>query len=625
MELLSAGFAPARGFPPSQVIPASIVAVLITVAVALGAVRYRQGRFPALGRVADRASQATGLPRWAALPIATTTVSLLIAVFGFYWDVAWHIDKGRDQGPFSTPAHYPIIIGLLGIAIAGVMSLALDTDDHPNGVRLPRLGRVSIGGALMTLCGLVALAGFPLDDVWHTLFGQDVTLWGPTHIQMIGGASLATVAAWILREEGMRRNPDAHRAARHRAGIAGRIARYADVAVGGSVLIGLSTLQGEFDFGVPQFRAVYHPILIMLAAGIALVAARIRSGKGGALAAALMFIVIRGGLTLLIGPGLGRTTLHFPLYLAEALLVEATALVVPTTKQVRFGLVSGVLIGTVGLAAEWGWSQIWMPLPWQPAMLPLAATLGFAAAVAAGVLGGMMGRSLLPPGSERQPSPRVAAPLAWAAALACIAIAMPMGAHNNYTATVSLTNVTDAPQRSVMATVKLDPPQAADNATWFDLTSWQGGNGVFHSQIVGQWVVPLHKVAPGVYRSTTPVPVYGKWKTLLRLATVSSLQAVPIYLPADPAIPAKAIPAPATFTRNFEPDKKILQREAVGGSVNLQRAAYAALALIGLIWIAGLALGLRRLDRTAAAPSNLARDLGRPVFAAPSGSVHQVR
>src|SRR5437588_12638781 len=159
----AAGFAPARGFPPGRVIPASIVAVLLTVGVVLGAIRYRQGRFAALERLASRSEQATGLPKWAALPIGMTTLSLLIAVFGFYWDVAWHIDKGRDDGPFSTPAHYPIIIGLLGIAIAGVTSLTLDTDDHPHGIRLPgirghSLGRVSIGGSLLTLCGLLALA-----------------------------------------------------------------------------------------------------------------------------------------------------------------------------------------------------------------------------------------------------------------------------------------------------------------------------------------------------------------------------------------------------------------------------------------------------------------------------------
>jgi len=93
------------------------------------------------------------------------------------------------------------------------------------------------------------------------------------------------------------------------------------------------------------------------------------------------------------------------------------------------------------------------------------------------------------------------------------------------------------------------------------------------------------------------VPVYGQWKTLLRLGTVGSLQAVPVYLPADPAIPAKGVKASPTFTRSFVADKKVLQREAVGGSVNLQRAAYAALGLIGIIWIAAVAFGLRRLDR----------------------------
>src|SRR3954469_22407137 len=159
----AAGFAPARGFPPTQVTPATIVAVVITVAVAYGAVRYRQGRFAWLERVAAGAEARTGPPGWASVPAAVVAVSLLIAVFGFYWDVAWHIDKGRDDGPFSTPAHYPIIIGLLGIAIAGVLAVVLDRDDHPGGVQLRPGWRVSIGGALLLLCGTVALAGFPLD------------------------------------------------------------------------------------------------------------------------------------------------------------------------------------------------------------------------------------------------------------------------------------------------------------------------------------------------------------------------------------------------------------------------------------------------------------------------------
>ena len=596
--LVAAGSAPARGFPPNQVIPATIVAVLLTVGVVYGAVRYRQGRFAALERLATGVEKHSGLPAWAALPSLVTSVSLLVAVFGFYWDVAWHIDKGRDDGPFSTPAHYPIIIGLVGIAIAGVLAVVLDKDDHPNGIKLRPGWRVSVGGALLLLCGLVALAGFPLDDVWHTLFGQDVTLWGPTHIQMIGGASLATLATWMLQEEGTRRHPELRQAAGQRRTPSSILIRRSTVIAAGAFLMGLSTLQGEFDFGVPQFRAVYHPILIMLAAGIGLVCARVRAGRGAAIGAALFFILMRGGLTLIID-GLGRSTLHFPLYLAEAVLVELVALVISTRRQVLFGFVSGLAIGTIGLAAEWGWTHVWMPLPWNAAMWPEGAILGLLAALAGGVLGALAGRALLPVDAPRQRSPRFVVPLAWAGALAVIAIAMPMSSHSDYKATVTLTNASPAPQRTVIATVKLDPPTAADNATWFNLTSWQGGTGTYNGQIVGQWVVPMKAVtgSPGVYRSATPVPVYGKWKTLLRLATVGSLQAVPIYMPDDPAIPAKGVKALPSFTRPFVADKKVLQREAVGGPVNLERAAYAMLGLIALIWIAAVAFGLRRLDQ----------------------------
>src|SRR4051812_24293618 len=606
LHVLSAGVAPARGFPPNQVIPATVVAILLTAAVAYGAWRYRQGRFAALDRVADAAGARSGLPGWAALPSIVTALSLVVAVFGFYWGVAWHIDKGRDNGPFGTPAHYFIIAGLLGIAIAGVLAVVLDKDDHPDGITLRPGWRVSIGGALLLLCGMIALAGFPLDDLWHTMFGQDVTLWGPTHIQMIGGASLATLGTWMLEEEGRRRHPERRRAIAGRGGVLGFVVGRSDIIAAGAFLAGLSTLQGEFDFGVPQFRAVYQPILIMLAAGIGLVAARIRAGRGGAIGAVIVFLVIRGGLTLLIAPGLGRSVLHFPLYIVEALLVEAVAFAVSPRKQVTFGAVSGLLIGTVGLAAEWGWSHIWMPLPWTSALWPLAAILGFTAAIAAGVLGGLAGRALLPEDAPRQRSPRFLVPIAWAAAFTTLALALPMSAHSDYKATVTLKDVGDGPQRSVLATVKLDPPQAADNATWFTITSWQGGTGTYNSTLTGQWVVPLQPVAgqPGTFRTTTPVPVYGKWKTLLRLATVGSLQALPIYMPADPAIPAKGVPAAAHFTRPFEQDKKILQREAVGGSPALQLAAYIALGVIGLIWVGAVAFGLRRLDRLDRRPTD---------------------
>src|SRR5205085_9637464 len=138
-----------------------------------------------------------------------------------------------------------------------------------------------------------------------------------------------------LEEEGRRRHPERRRAIAGRGGLLGFVVGRSDIIAAGAFLVGLSTLQGEFDFGVPQFRAVYQPILIMLAAGIGLVTARIRAGRGGAIGAALFFLVLRGGLSLII-VGLGRSTLHFPLYLAEAVIVELVALVVSTRKQVTF-------------------------------------------------------------------------------------------------------------------------------------------------------------------------------------------------------------------------------------------------------------------------------------------------
>ena len=93
-----------------------------------------------------------------------------------------------------------------------------------------------------------------------------------------------------------------------------------------ALLLVLSLLQGEFDFGVPQFALIFHPMTVMLAASLGLVAARIFMGPGAALGGAVLFLVIRGVITLLVGPVLGEPVHVFPLYLVEALIVEAVAL-----------------------------------------------------------------------------------------------------------------------------------------------------------------------------------------------------------------------------------------------------------------------------------------------------------
>jgi hypothetical protein len=583
---------PARGAALDQVVVATALALALAAVLAWVAVATHAGRLRGVRRLGALSERVSGLPAWAALPIAIGAVSLIVAAFGFYWDVSWHIDRGRDPGPFANPAHWFIIVGLAGLAVAGLTSIALTTDPPRTAIRLRRGWDVPIGGALVLVCGAIALAGFPLDDVWHALFGQDVTLWGPTHIQMIGGASLATLAMWILLEEGRRSRPAATRSPRLLPWITKRY----DVLMGGSFLLGLSTLQAEFDFGVPQFRQLYQPVMVMLAAGMGLVAVRIRAGRGGALGATAFFLAMRATLALLVGPVLGRSTLHFPLYLVEALLVEAVAFAVPTKRHLRFGLWSGLLIGTVGLGAEWGWTHLWMPLPWQAALWPLGAVFGLLAALSGGVLGSLIGRALVERGPGRR---RTSARLAVAAGLVaafCLAFPVPLSAHRDYRADVSLQTVRPGLDRWTTATVRLSPPNAADDAEWFNVTAWQGAQGTRGGLVLD----PVVRTGPGVYRTESAFPVFGEWKALLRLHVGSSMQAVPIYLPPDRAIPAPAVSASDRFERSFVPDKRILQREAIGGTSALSGLAYGLLGTIGLLWIASLAWGLGRIGRSTA-------------------------
>ena len=175
----------------------------------------------------------------------------------------------------------------------------------------------------MVACASFALIGFPLDDVSHRLFGQDVTLWGPTHLMMLGGAALTLVADPRAARRGAARAARARdgRRRRRRAVEPAPRACAARRMVGacGGMLVGLSIFQGEFDYGVPQFRLLVPPAADRRSRPRSRsCCARTLIGRGGALAAVAFFLVLRGALALLVGPVLGETVPHFPLYVAEA-------------------------------------------------------------------------------------------------------------------------------------------------------------------------------------------------------------------------------------------------------------------------------------------------------------------
>src|SRR3954453_20621706 len=319
ISTIAASDPPAGGAAIGQVIGATLGAMVATAGLLWIINAHRSGKIAWVGKLAAYSEKINGLPGWASLPSALIGGSLLIAVFGMYWDISIHIDEGRDPGPLANPAHYFILVGLFGVFFAGVPACAIPKQKpSPSAVRLPNGWQVPLGGLLIAFCGATSLAAFPLDDIWHRLFGQDVTLWGPTHLLLIGGASFSLIGLWILLIEGQQ----AMGAERGTTALG----RFREIVLAGSVLVGLSTFQAEFDFGVPQFRLVNQPLLIMLAAGIALVAARVRLGRFGALYTVAFFLAIRGGLALIVGPIIGNTTPHLPLYIVEAIMLELVAL-----------------------------------------------------------------------------------------------------------------------------------------------------------------------------------------------------------------------------------------------------------------------------------------------------------
>jgi hypothetical protein len=82
----------------------------------------------------------------------------------------------------------------------------------------------------------------------------------------------------------------------------------------------------------------------------------------------------------------------------------------------------------------------------------------------------------------------------------------------------------------------------------------------------------------------------------VRLHSGRSLLAAPVYLPEDPAIPAKAVPAQPSFERAFVRDKEVLQREAKPGAAGLTLAGYGVVLAIAVSLLGFIAWSLARLS-----------------------------
>jgi hypothetical protein len=580
--------APTGGAELGQVIGLSIAATIVTGILLVIAWAHRTHRIEWFDRLGRRLGARHGEPGWSTIPTAFVASSLIVALLGFMWDVSLHAGRGRDAGPLANPAHYLILYGLFALFVAGMSAIVYPRDgDRPGvaAVRITRRWYAPVSGIFIAACGLYALIGFPLDDVWHRLFGQDVTLWGPTHLMLIGGAGLSTAGIILL-------NREAEVEMRRRGRAVPAWLRTVMVSTAfGALLIGLSVFQAEFDFGIAQFRMVFAPVMIVAAAGLTLVAARLYLGPGAAIAAAVFFLLMRGIISFVVTDVMGEAHHVFPLYLGSAVIVELLAVTRLRERPLWFGAVGGLLIGTVGLVIEKLWNDQVFQFPWTQDMWVEGLLMAVPVAIASGLCGALFALGL----QGRLPARRIGRVIVVGSVLV-LSGAVANGLHatvpKDASADFALTQAGSVDEPEVLAEVTLSDGVVDDHPTWVQITAWQGGGA-------GVVTDRLRRTGANTFESTKPVPVGGNWKTLLRVQDGRTLAAVPIFLPADGPLDAEEVPADASFTRDFVPEIDILQRERTEDHPAwIWTAANMIVLLCSLGMILGICIAVSRVSRS---------------------------
>jgi hypothetical protein len=131
-------------------------------------------------------------------------VGKLLGAWGLTWDIQWHLLIGRDT--FWIPPHLMMYSGVTAGFLVAVLVLALDTRDRRRGIR-PRglvtmLGLTSTRGIHLAAWGVaLLLLAAPIDDLWHRLFGLDVTLWSPPHLLGLLGSAVNTIGTLLIAVE----------------------------------------------------------------------------------------------------------------------------------------------------------------------------------------------------------------------------------------------------------------------------------------------------------------------------------------------------------------------------------------------------------------------------------------
>jgi len=134
--------------------------------------------------VAIAGDRALSIPGFVGLLIA-----MAIGGWGVQWDIRWHLLIGRDS--FWIAPHVMTYAGVTLSATIAFGMLALER----------ARGRASQGWRLAAVGMALTILAAPIDDLWHRLFGIDVTVWSPPHLLGLAGAHLNLLGAMLVAVE----------------------------------------------------------------------------------------------------------------------------------------------------------------------------------------------------------------------------------------------------------------------------------------------------------------------------------------------------------------------------------------------------------------------------------------
>jgi hypothetical protein len=318
-----------------------------------------------------------------------------LAMWGVYFDTAWHRTVGRDTF-FSLP-HLFIYGGGFLVWTSDVVAIALATRG-----RLRDLGgivltfgplRLPLGFALSALGTAVIVMAVPVDLTWHAVFGKDLLIWSPPHLQgVVGGAVGALGVLFAVAGQKGR-------------GIFARPALWY-----GTMLLPLVDLLHYVHWSLAHYTIFpwtrtpdFYPYVVALTVPMIVVAgARALDPWAPTLAGLVFFaaIVVIDAVLGLIGFARPAVT---PVFAVPAVALSLVYLVARRRDGLWLAVVGGGLYVVAFVAMEVAWMARVIGQPWPQgrvlAGLPIAAGTGALMGAVGWVLGGFLRASWAPGGS----------------------------------------------------------------------------------------------------------------------------------------------------------------------------------------------------------------------------------